>query len=557
MINSGKKNTPKAILLIQCRLASSRLPGKGLLPIAGMPAILLCARRAANTGLNIRVLTTVDSSDDQLSYLLAENNIEFLRGHPQNVLERFVMAVENLNEMSTPIVRLTADNLFIDGNLIDEMLEVFHAKKLNYLTLNPPSITGAPHGLSLEIFSLSALRVAYEQAADSFDREHVTPAIVRKEGLNAFSPKNLKKGQAHLRCTMDTWTDYLTLHKVFEAVTNPVNVSWNTLCDKLHEISPSVGIPTRYSKNQSISELSLGTAQFGLSYGIANSEGQVNPDTASDLLSRAVEHGVTHIDCAAAYGEAENVVGKAMDAEIRSRTTVITKLLPLQELDDRCSDADLRAHVEASIYRSCHQLGIASLPFLLLHRWNHRRSHSGRIWQCLKELQAKGVVQHLGASVQNPMEANEAIVDPDVKFIQLPFNLLDRRFQKSGFPGHANFRQDVIIQARSVLLQGLLVLPSTKWPRLPRVKPLEIEENLQRLVILFNRESVIDLAIAYVRAQNWIDCLVIGIQNSQQLQKNISLFQKSPLTEEECVQVENLFPHTNEQLLDPSKWISR
>lgn len=543
----------KPVVLIQCRFSSSRLPGKALLPVAGIPSVVLCARRAANTGLDVRIVTSTDSSDDTLCEILSAGRVPYFRGDLDNVLVRFADALNGVAD-ETPVVRLTADNLFVDGALIEEALVAFQEQRKGYLTLHPPALTGTPYGLSVEVFGAGAIRAARSEALGDDDYEHVTPWIVRKYGLNAYAPKDLKPGQAHLRCTMDTCPDYRKMLEVFRQASDPVTARWQELCDHLHVIGPAQGIPQRLTSKGYIGELALGTVQLGLPYGIANAYGQPSLEDAKTLVHRAIAHGVTHLDCAAAYGEAEEWLGRIVDRDYQSQVTISTKLSPLTQLSDDAGDQEIQAHVQASVYRSCRRLNMLVLPYLLLHRWQHRTSHNGQVWRSLKQLQQEGVINNLGASVQNPEEALQAIADPDVKFIQLPCNVLDRRFQRSGFPRAAKDRVDVVVQARSVLLQGLLVSPFEVWPRNPGVDATAILDRLAGLAKRFNRASVADLCVAYVRSQSWIDCLVMSMETIDQIELNVSLFQNSLLNAKECEEIEEAFPDLPEELLNPALW---
>lgn len=543
----------KPIILIQCRFSSSRLPGKALLPVAGISSAILCARRAANTGLNVKIVTSIDSTDDALCEILKAENVPYYRGDLENVLKRFVDALKGVGD-ETPVVRLTADNLFVDGALIEEALTAFQKIDKGFLTLHPPALTKTPYGLSVEIFRVKALRDAYLGTPNEHDCEHVTPWIIRKFGLNTYSPKDLKPDQAHLRCTMDTWNDYQKMLDVFRKVSDPIKVTWQELCDHLHIIGPALGIPQRYTKKGNISELSLGTVQLGLHYGIANVYGQPTFEEAKTLVHRAISLGVTHFDCAAAYGEAEERLGQIIDRTYQPQVTIATKLSPLSQLNDDASEQEISAHIEASIYKSCYDLNMTVLPYLLLHRWKHRTSHFGKIWRRLKQFQQEGVIQNIGASVQNPKEALQAIADPDIKFIQLPFNLFENRFLQSDFPKEVKAREDVIIQTRSVFLQGLLLSLAEIWPEFSGINTHAVIDQLNNITKMCNRESIADLCIAYARSQSWIDCLVIGMENIQQLDNNVELFQNPPLTADECAKIEEAFHNLPEQILNPALW---
>ncbi len=547
------KDFVKSIILIQCRTSSSRLPGKALLPVSGIASSVLCAKRAANTGLDVKVVTSVDASDDQLCEILSENQICFFRGDLNDVLLRFHDALYGY-DAGTVVVRLTADNLFIDGALIEEAIAEYCSRGKGYLTLHPPALTGTPYGLSVEVFSVQSVRAAHREAFDAYDREHVTPWIIRQVGRSTYTPKGLKSGQSHLRCTMDTWSDYQTIVKVFKEVPKPVQATWNELCDILHRVGPVLGIPQRFTNKGNIAELALGTVQLGLRYGIANQTGLPSFQTSSDLIRLALSCGVTHLDCAADYGVAEYRLGQILSSDLQSRVTTVTKLSALEGLSANATDQELLSHVHASVYRSCTNLNLRSLPYLLLHRWKHRTSHEGRLWKILKDLKNQGVVKHLGASVQDPKEALEAIVDPDVEFIQLPFNLLDRRLLVAGFPDLARKRSDVVVQARSIFLQGLLVSPGHLWPKVPNADPSSILMRLSWFVKTFNRQSIQDLCVAYARSQDWIDCLVVGMDNLEQLEQNVKLFGRPPLSQHQKDQLDREFSELPAELLNPALW---
>ena len=130
---------PKIICLLQARMSSSRLPNKVLKPIAGMPLVVLAAKRAANTGLDVRVVTSTDTSDDILEKALFEHSIKYFRGSLHNTLARFNAAVKGEEETSI-VVRLTGDNLFPDGKFIEEVVSHFIEHNLDLSMKKPTAI---------------------------------------------------------------------------------------------------------------------------------------------------------------------------------------------------------------------------------------------------------------------------------------------------------------------------------------------------------------------------------------------------------------------------------
>lgn len=233
---AGKQNlhSMRPLVVIQSRLSSHRLPAKGLLTVGKLPSVVLCAKRASNTGLNVVVATSDEPSDDPTAEVLETYQIPCFRGDLNHVLKRLVDASSSLPSGGV-IIRLTADNVFPDGAFLDELCQTFQKSTRLYLGTSSPQ-DGLPYGLSAEIMQVDVLREAYEQTQDPHDCEHVTPWVRRKyNGTDIFRPKILQQDLSCLRCTMDDFEDYLRVYQVFRDIQDPVNVSWPELCQILGE----------------------------------------------------------------------------------------------------------------------------------------------------------------------------------------------------------------------------------------------------------------------------------------------------------------------------------
>jgi len=301
------------------------------------------------------------------------------------------------------------------------------------------------------------------------------------------------------------------------------------------------------------SEFTLGTAQLGMEYGIANSTGKPSKNKAISIIRQAVIQGVTSIDTARSYGESEAIIGESLAEGLAEQVEVITKLDTLETLNLKDLKTVQRA-VDRSIMHSCQELRTNQLSTLLLHRWEHRFACQQAIWERLLFLKKQDYIQKLGVSVYTPKDAIEALKDPEIKHIQLPFNILDLRWKAAGIPQLAQQRSDVVIHARSVLLQGLLIADSATWARLKKFNDTRWLGKLDRLVKELGVESRTELCFAYVRAQPWITSIVVGVETVSQLDENIKLFQKPYLTIDECQQVEAKLEGATEELLNPAKW---
>jgi spore coat polysaccharide biosynthesis protein SpsF (cytidylyltransferase family)/aryl-alcohol dehydrogenase-like predicted oxidoreductase len=552
-------NTISLRVIIQSRLSSSRLPAKALLPIRGVPTVVLCAKRAANTGFDVVVATSTDDSDDLLADVLAGHHIPLIRGPLKDVLGRFVLATEDMSPDSI-VVRLTADNLFPDGKIIEEMFQNIIKDGRAYISTQSLS-RDFPYGLSVEAFTVKALREANSIAKDDYDREHVTPWIKRKyENLKLLPSKYESLGKlGNLRCTLDTFDDYLRLNKIFAGVSDPIQTRWNHLCEKLTNLPENLEekVPYHFQNGELESDLTLGTAQLGMLYGAANVSGQPTFAESSAIIKQAITHGVTCIDSASAYGDAERIIGETLVGGLGERVRVVTKLDPLQHLNSSWSENVIRTAVDASIFRSCRRLGTDQLQTLLLHRWHHRYAYNGAIWRRLIELKEEGIIKNIGASVYSPTEAFDALKDPVITHIQLPMNILDWRWKMSGFKTEVLSRPEVVIHARSVFLQGILIAGENFWPSVKNVDARSWFEKMDRLIDKLGLDGRADLCLSYVRGQTWIASIVIGMETAAQLSQNVRLFQKRPLTEKECEVCEEEFKGAPEALLNPSEWIRK
>ena len=259
--------------------------------------------------------------------------------------------------------------------------------------------------------------------------------------------------------------------------------------------------------------LAIGTAQFGLDYGITNKQGKVSENDARSILRRAAEAGVTLLDTAAAYGNAEQVLGGACAAET---FRVVTKVQPTYA-------SDCRHLVEESASR----LQVDIVDTVLLHDMGAVLEYPD-IWREMVELRHDGVVNSVGVSLYYPSQwtnmvelcSHDDLPLPDV--VQLPINVFDQRFVAL----LKDFANDgVEVHARSTYLQGAAFLSRHELPRY--LYPLE--PALQRLSEL-EEESGIDrtaLLMAFVLQYREIEYMVIGIDGVHRWNETITSYQSA------------------------------
>lgn len=218
------------------------------------------------------------------------------------------------------------------------------------------------------------------------------------------------------------------------------------------------------SSSSRSSRIALGTAQFGLSYGIANAVGQVGRADVGAILALASRHAIDTLDTAVAYGESEQVLGDVGVAGWQ----VISKL---PALPDHCPD--VAGWVHGQVSDILHRLRIESLHGLLLHRPGQLLGPNGpALDDALREQRSLGKVQKIGVSIYEPEELDGLFDRMHFDIVQAPFNVMDDRLARSGWMERLT-ASDCELHVRSIFLQGLLLMDNkTRPPQFDRWRTL-------------------------------------------------------------------------------------
>ena len=178
------------VAIIQARMGSTRLPGKVLMDLAGMPVLAWSVRAArAIPGIDrVTVATSIAADDDPIAAWCAKAGVSCRRGSLDDVLDRFATAARAEN--ADTVMRLTADCPLLDPQVCGTVLRLFRARNADYASnIDPPSW---PDGLDCEVFRRELLEEAAREARVTFEREHVTPFMraqrARLTVVNALCP---------------------------------------------------------------------------------------------------------------------------------------------------------------------------------------------------------------------------------------------------------------------------------------------------------------------------------------------------------------------------------
>jgi aryl-alcohol dehydrogenase-like predicted oxidoreductase len=255
---------------------------------------------------------------------------------------------------------------------------------------------------------------------------------------------------------------------------------------------------------QLISKLIIGSAQFGLPYGINNTTNQKVPQVeVSKILLTAKENGINRLDTSYAYGDSEIILGELLENDfffkITSKLPRITKTpkLIFQETLERLKKNRIYGY--------------------LVHHFEYFRENPD-IWTYLKVLKDEKLVEKIGFSLYHPSELDYLFLqDIDFNIIQFPYNILDRAFE----PYLEELKKrNIEVHVRSVFLQGLFFKPVHRLN--DKLMPLSI--YLQEISEFCKKENIgiEELALNGIIHNDCIDGVLMGIDNVVQLQNNIN-----------------------------------
>ncbi|MBC7946506.1 MAG: glycosyltransferase family protein [Chitinophagaceae bacterium] len=208
-------------VVIQARMGSTRLPGKVLKSLAGIAILEHIVHRASLVAQQVQIVvaTTDQVQDNVILQFCRERNTKVFRGSENHVLERYVQCARHYS--FDHVVRLTADNPFVDVEEIDRLILLHFESNSDYTS----SFRNLPVGVGAEIFLFSALERSLKKGVLPHHVEHVNEYIL--EHPDEFTIAELTipsaKKRPDTRLTVDTPEDFRKAAFICEQAPYPVS----------------------------------------------------------------------------------------------------------------------------------------------------------------------------------------------------------------------------------------------------------------------------------------------------------------------------------------------
>ncbi len=289
-----------------------------------------------------------------------------------------------------------------------------------------------------------------------------------------------------------------------------------------------------------MAKLILGTAQFGLNYGIHNQNGKPSSYEIKKILDFAFSSKINILDTAEAYGNSQERIGDYIKKS-GNKFQIITKYSHLR--------TDLPSNIIDRVKKNLETLNVNNCYCYMFHNFKDYRAFFDLFQEDLLHLKREGLIDKIGVSLHSNKEIFAVLKNDNIDLIQLPFNLLDNASQRKEVLIKAKSK-GIEVHTRSVFLQGLFFMGSEEI----KGNLEEIKESLDSIRGIVGQEEINDLALNYAYSKEYIDCVLIGVDGVDQLKSNIDTINNSKTVSFNS-EVDKIIVKNN-LLLNPVNWNS-
>ena len=290
----------------------------------------------------------------------------------------------------------------------------------------------------------------------------------------------------------------------------------------------------------------LGTAQFGMNYGVTNDKGQITKNEIKEILNFALDQKINYLDTAQSYGSSEINIGQSLAPYHKFKIT--SKLQPNK---NNFWDVDTINKINNQFLQSLKRLKVEKLDTLLIHRYSDLKlKGSDLLIEWLKKQKQDQLINRVGISIYLRSDLNELPLEM-FDLIQLPLSIYDQRMLNSGLIKNLK-EKGISVFARSIFLQGL-ILSNSKWPNFISKDMYDHHKNLINFVKK-NNITLLDAALAFVQNVPDINAIVVGISCKNDLIQIINSYKNIQRLDKSLVQDLNRFLWNKDKDLDPRSW---
>jgi aryl-alcohol dehydrogenase-like predicted oxidoreductase len=299
-----------------------------------------------------------------------------------------------------------------------------------------------------------------------------------------------------------------------------------------------------------VSQISLGTVEIGMPYGIAENGCSAAPDesAAARLLNRALDFGVNFIDTARAYGDSEAIIGRNLR---RRRQEFFLTSKVMSPHGENLGGTEIRQLTTDSVHESLRLLRTDYIDLMMIHCRADEIVPDQAVFETLQSFKEAGSIRTIGASVYGEDAPVAAIRHGGFDCLQIAYSALDRRLG-SGLFALAE-ETDVGLVARSVLLKGVL---TDRYRHLP--EPLaDLKARVHELKVLASREemSLPELAYRFVLSQEMPQTALVGTSSIDELEEVVRFAENVTLSDDQMMAIRSI-PMPDARDLNPGNWPS-
>ena len=283
----------------------------------------------------------------------------------------------------------------------------------------------------------------------------------------------------------------------------------------------------------SLSKIIIGGAQFGTNYGVSNVNGPLQQLNYNSIFKYCYKKNINSFDTASNYGNSEKIFGNYIKNNKNQKWNISTKINFNDDVEDQFKKSIKNLKIIPSI--------------IYFHKFTDFKNKKKR--SLIFDLCKKYKVKNVGVSIYTIDELRFALKIKNISIIQIPINILDRKFLKKKIISDIKHKK-IQIHARSIFLQGMLYLKKFKYCKKDtKNKLVDLNSLLKK-----NDTNLGELSLQWVSSLDFIKKIIIGIDNLDQLKHNLKSMKNKNKNKNNLIKKITNIKINDTKFLSPNKW---